>query len=291
MKRYQITANNIIGHLEVQLSKSDPGKKFLALIKYLIGIKALIEPDEDMRSLIFGPFLNGQDSPHNAVLDYFEYLRDYLLLIATPRQVSEWDAWSKFFILHETIQQGHPELSGVETFYPPVIEPFWHPGYRFLLPDNHEGVDIYPDLRTIPKQEAMQDVHLLASGVCMYMGRSIGLHDGLLAIFRHRQADGSDVISSYGHLKTLPNITIGEKCLGGQVIGQIATPNNPPHGFLHFSLAYGPSWEIYLSKNANIPLNVGPTWIKNYFISPAKFFADKSLIPREVLKNSNHTPM
>jgi hypothetical protein len=103
--------------------------------------------------------------------------------------------------------------------------------------------------------------------------------------------DGSEVITSYGHLETLPNIRIGEKCIGGQVVGQISIPKNPPQGFLHFSLAYGPSWEIYLRKNPNIPLNVGPTWIKNYFINPASFFSKKSLVPGDGLKNSHQIPM
>jgi hypothetical protein len=291
MKRYGIAANNITGHLEIQLSKSDPGKKFLALIKYLVGVKALIEQDEAMRMLVFGQFLDeGGDSRH-AVLAYFEYLRDYLMLTATPRQVSEWEAWSKYFILYETIQHGCPQLSGVETHYPPVVEPSWQPGYHFIIPDNHEGIDIYPDLRAIPNLDPRQDVQLMASGICIYLGRSTGLHDGQLAIFRHRQVDGSEVISSYGHLNGLANLKIGEKYTGGQVIGQITTPKTPPHGFLHFSLAYGPSWDIYLNKSANIPLNVGPTWIRNFFINPSKYLANKSLVPGDVLKNSHHIPI
>jgi hypothetical protein len=49
MKRYQIPASNILGHLEIQMNKSDPGKIFLTLIRYLVGIKALVEDDLTMR--------------------------------------------------------------------------------------------------------------------------------------------------------------------------------------------------------------------------------------------------
>jgi hypothetical protein len=291
MKRYNIPVHNIIGHLEIQLSKPDPGKKFLALIKYLIGIKALIEPEEKMQLLIFGQHLDGQNSPTQAVLAYFDYLRDYLMLTATPRHVSEWDAWSKFFLTRDLIYQGRSELSNVEAFYRPVIKPSWQPGYRFIVPENHEGVDIYPDQREFPKHNHTHNIHLMATGKCIYLGRSEGLHDGQLSIFRHRQVDGSEIISSYGHLNALANLKVGEKYTGGQIIGHITTPKNPPHGFLHFSLAYGPSWDIYLKNSPNIPLNVGPTWIKNYFFNPSGFFTDNTLVPGDIVKNFRYFPL
>jgi hypothetical protein len=291
MKRYRISANNITGHFEIQLSKPDPGKKFLALIKYLIGIKALLQGEEEMLMLVFEQFLDGPDSHLDAVLDYFKYLRHYLMLTASPRQISEWDAWSKYFTLYEAIQNGYLRLSGVDTYFQPVIDPIWEPGYRFLIPDNHEGIDIYPDLRDLPTHNHVQDVQLLANGICIYLGKSLGLHDGLLAIFRHRQVDGSEVISSYGHLGSFANLKVGGKFSGGQVIGKITTPKHPPHGFLHFSLAYGPSWDIQLKNNPSIPLNVGPTWIRNYYINPSTFLADKLVVPGDVLKKAKFTPI
>lgn len=291
MKRYRIPVNNIIGHHEIQLSKSDPGKKFLALIKYLIGVKALIEPDDNMKLLVFGQSLESYESPKHAVQAYFGYLRDYMMLIATPRQVSEWDAWTKFFMVSDIIQLGYHEFSGIDTYYLPVIEPSWQPGYRFIVPENHEGTDIYPDLRENTRYNHTQDIRLMGTGTCMFLGKSDGLHDGKLAVFRHRQADGSEIISSYGHLRSLTNIKVGEIYPGGQVIGHIATPKNPPHGFLHFSIAFGPTWDIYLQKNANIPLNVGPTWIRNYFINPSHYFVDKSFGPGGGIDILTHIPI
>jgi hypothetical protein len=41
MRRYNITANNIFGHNEVQLNKPDPGKKFMAFMRLLIGAKTI----------------------------------------------------------------------------------------------------------------------------------------------------------------------------------------------------------------------------------------------------------
>jgi hypothetical protein len=291
MKRYRISAKDISGHLEIQLSKPDPGKKFLALIKFLIGIKALIDQDDDMRMLVYGPFLNGQNTIKDGVLAYFQYLREYMILVASPRQVSEWDVWSKYFPVYEMLHGGNSTLPCAEVFYLPLLEPSWQPGYIFLDPDNHEGIDIYPDYRPFPKRGFGQNVHLLANGVCVYLGKSGGLHDGQLAIFRHRQVDGSEVITSYGHLNSIANIEVGGKYSGGQVIGKILTTRNPPNGYLHFSIAYGPAWDIYLRKNANIPLNVGPTWINNFFINPDVYFTDNSAVPLEEFKDFPQTPI
>lgn len=293
MKRYSIPANNIMGHFELQMSKSDPGKKFLALIKYLIGIKALIEVDNDMKHLVFGGFLKSPDLAKGAVLSYFKYIRDYLVLTATPRQINQWDAWSKCLIVYEIIKEGRAIQSRAETYYSPLTNRFWQTGFRYLMPDNHEGIDIYPDIQYAATNNQMQEIRLLSSGICIYLGRCNGLHDGLLAIFRHRLEDGSEIISSYGHLDEIAGIKIGSSYPGGSIIAKIGTPQTPPHGYLHFSLAYGPSWELYLNRNGSIPLNVGPTWIRNYFIDPAHFLYGKTPTPgggdEDTPSSSRHT--
>jgi hypothetical protein len=111
-----------------------------------------------------------------------------------------------------------------------------------------------------------------------------------LAIFRHRQQDGSEIISSYGHLDALANLKVGEKYTGGEIIGKISTPEKTFHGFLHFSLAYGPSWEIYLNKSPNIPLNAGSIWIKNFFFDPSNFLSREVITRGGLTKNPRFTP-
>jgi len=278
MLRYRIPANNILGHLEIQLSKPDPGKKFLAMIKYLIGLKALVESNEIMRMLVFGQFIQSAGNPKGAVLAYFRYLREYLELTASPRQIFEWDAWSKFLESYDLVQEKDPKYSNLGPFFLPLQEPLWQPGYSYLVPDNHEGIDIYPNPITATGMDIDLGVHLLANGDCIHVGKSIGLHNGKLAVFRHRLEDGSEVISSYGHLDELSNIKVGGNYAGGQVIGKIQTANETSPGYLHFSLAYGPSWDVYLNRSANIPLNAGPTWIRQYFLNPTTFLTERSLI-------------
>ncbi len=57
MKRYKISALDVLGHNELSLDKADPGKLFMATIRYLLGVKALIDADEEMKELVFGRFL------------------------------------------------------------------------------------------------------------------------------------------------------------------------------------------------------------------------------------------
>ncbi|MCK4725183.1 MAG: N-acetylmuramoyl-L-alanine amidase, partial [Anaerolineales bacterium] len=78
MRRYNITANNIFGHNEIQLNKPDPGKKFMGFMRYLIGAKAMLDNDPQMNQLVFGNFLYEQKDTLQAVKRYFKYVYDYL---------------------------------------------------------------------------------------------------------------------------------------------------------------------------------------------------------------------
>jgi hypothetical protein len=53
------------------MRKSDPGKKFMAFIRYIIGIYALYAKDEVFFRLVFGNFLNYDQDPWTAVRQYF----------------------------------------------------------------------------------------------------------------------------------------------------------------------------------------------------------------------------
>lgn len=267
MKRYAIPAKDIMGHFELQLNKPDPGKKFLALFKYLIGIKALIEDDEEMNALVFKPFVSS-DGGNNPVLTYFKIIRDYLFLTTSPRQINEWYAWSKFLFAYDAIQGMPSGKFLTNEFYYPIRKPYWKPDYKFPEPSSHEGIDFYPYLSETSRDHLDVNVHLIANGTCIYFGESKGSYGGQFAIFKHRQKDGSEIISYYSHLKTIWNLKLGKNYQGGWLIGSISNPQDPPYGFLHFSLAYGPTWEIYLNQSPNIPLNAGPTWIQTYFIDP-----------------------
>jgi hypothetical protein len=281
MQRYRIPALNLMGHFELQLSKPDPGKKFLALIKHLIAVKALVDPDPDLKQLVFGPFLEVAGTREKAVVAYFRYLREYLFLTASPQHIYEWDAWSKYLPTYEVLTNGNPQPDGCHTHFAPLDAPTWQGRFTYLNPENHDGIDIYPAPQTVAGSDQERQVYLLASGTCIHLGNSTGIHDGLLAVFRHRQADGSEIITSYGHLDEFVGLQVGNDYSGGQVIGKINTSKSAPHGYLHFSVAYGPAWEISLHDNPNTPLNAGPTWIRNHFLDPA------SLLPTNVPKVTN----
>ncbi len=290
MQRYRIPAINLMGHFELQLSKPDPGKKFLAMIKYLIAVMALVEPDQDLKELVFGSFLGAAGSRHAAVKAYFHYLREYILLTTSPQQIYEWDAWSKFLIFSETLATGTPWQDGCQAYYPPLKEPTWKQGFNYLTPVNHDGIDIYPAPQTATGNHQERGVHLLTTGTCIYLGKSSGLHSGYLAVFRHRQAKGSEFITSYGHLDAFVDLQLGAEYPGGRLIGKINTPISAPHGFLHFSVAYGPAWETSLHLNPNTPLNAGSTWIRNHFMDPAGFLPVLGPAQVGALKNTHIRP-
>jgi hypothetical protein len=289
MKRYRIKAIDIMGHFELQLGKPDPGKKLLALIKFLIGIKALIEDDDEMKTLVFSPF-EAAGSPQEQTLAYFSFIRNYLLLTTSPKQIYEWDAWSKYLVTIDVLKGDgiNPRIAKGFTF--PLAKPYWTPGNRFLEPSNHEGVDLYPNHREVYIHGLEQNVYLIANGVCIYLGESGEIHDGLLAIFKHRQVDGSEIISYYGHLRKFRNLEVGFEYRAGWAIGTISTPQEPPYGYLHFSIAYGPSWEGYLQHHPKIPIHVDPVWVDRYFIDPMDFLTKAPMIQRNDQKNTRLIP-
>ena len=273
MKRYNISAMNILGHHEIQLGKADPGKKFLSLIRFLIGMKALIEHDEKMQYLVFGQFFGQENNPQQAVQKYFKFIRDYLMLVGRPQQVYEWEALCSYWFVYDTIAN-HIHSSSVplaETFIPPLGGSTSQVGNKFLIPENHEGVDLQFDLNdnNINKL-SLAPVQLIARGKCVYAGDCTGLHPGKLAMFRHRQPDGAEVVTVFGHLKEFGALKIGDFYPQGYPIGNIESHKNHP-AFLHFAIAYGATWDLDLHKNPNIPPNAGFTWIQERYLEPYKF--------------------
>jgi murein DD-endopeptidase MepM/ murein hydrolase activator NlpD len=114
-------------------------------------------------------------------------------------------------------------------------------------------------------------VRLAADGVCLYAGRSQGQCAGKMAIFRHRERDGAEILTLYSHLSELSNLSVGEVCRSGQVIGKIAAPQVFMERFLHFAVAYGATWETDLVQHPDLPLNASPEWIRERFVDPLTY--------------------
>lgn len=266
MRRYRIPVQNLLGHQEIDLGKSDPGKKFLALVRLLLGIKALLEPDLLLKELVFGGFLRHAGSPLEAITRYFQSVRSYLCLVDVPRRVYEWEVDSQFWAFYDRLA-GKSGLATCEaSVYSPVIEQIEYAGERFLVPEDHAADDIY---RFGSKQKARETaVHLAGSGLCMHAGTLLGSHLGNTAIFRHRLPGGAEILTVYGNLGQLNPLVPGRFYPQGAQLGILEYPWAYADNFLHFSVAYGAVWEKSLRERPNLTESADRTWMLDRYMQP-----------------------
>ena len=272
MRRYNINANNIFGHNEIQLNKADPGKKFMAFMRFLIGAKAMLENDPRMNQLVFGNFLYEQVDTLQATQRYFKYVYDYLLMVSRPRFVYEWEGQSGYWFLDDLLdnQPGGTLISS--RFISPLTGEFTSPGRTFTSPDNHEGIDMHREISSFDRNDPNHSqAHLTADGECIYLGDFSGCCGGLMAIFRHRQRNGSQVLSIYGHLDNIEDIKVGSQYPLMYPLGAIKQDLEHSDPFLHFAMAYGGTWDTDLKERPAIPLNVGASWIRDRYQQPFNF--------------------
>ena len=269
MRRYQIPGSNLLGHLEIQTSKPDPGKKFMALMRCLLGALALTTNDVTLKELLFARHLGTHNDPWRAVRTYFQFGRDYLLLTGRPVQVYEWEAESGYWLLADRLSGAvHTPLPAAAHFLPPLPGAQPVVGAVFTNPHNHAGVDFY-----LPASRAGESmpVVLTAPGQCLHTAQVRNHHPGSYqAIFRHRQADGAEVLSLYANLSSLAPLQLGPLYPAGQPVGELRVDAARTF-ILHFGLAYGATWETDLHNNADIPLNASVTWIRQRFIDPLPY--------------------
>ena len=276
MKRYGISASNILGHNEIQLGKPDPGKKFTALILYLVGVKALLENDERMFQLVFGQFIDPDLDARQAVRRYLKFIRDYLLLVSNQRGVYEWEAASNYWFTYDLFSDDSSLAHVADQFYWPINGKGQVNGNTYLDPHNHEGVDVSPD-KTDPfrSEFAESAINLVANGKCLFLGEVGGLCRGKIAIFRHRQTDGAEIISIYRHLTDHGEIKVGKQYPKGYPIGMITGVEAHNDPFLHFAIAYGATWDADPKNSTNLPLNASESWIRYRFMHPYDYLCRK----------------
>ena len=268
MRRYGVLSSNLLGHLEIQINKPDPGKKFMALVRCLLGSLALSSGDTVLKELCFSQYLGEDGDPWRAVRVYFQFVRDYLLLTGRPNQVYEWEAESGYWALADQLpEHSHTPLPPAPHFHLPLPGAAPVVGATFLVPHNHAGVDLY-----LPASRAnmLADVQLSAAGQCLYAGPLRSQHAGFQAFFRHRQSDGAEVLSHYANLARLSDLQPGALYPSGQVIGQLDSGSGRAF-VLHFAIAYGAAWETSLRSNPEIPLNASLTWIRERFLDPVAY--------------------
>ena len=292
MKRYNIPASNILGHNEIQLNKGDPGKQFMATIRHLVGVKALLENDSQMKDLVFGQFVDKNEDKKGASKKYFDFVRDYLVMTSTPKEVYQWEANSKYWFLYDHLYKNE-ELLIADTFQMPVQKVEGRNivyGSKFLNPEYHEGVDINLQATYKINEDLGTPIELVANGECIFAEKipgSPGL--GNTIMFKHRLPNGSEVITSYGHLNEIgERIKVGKKYNIGQRIGTMGNTNGQLDSHLHFAVAYGATWDIHLSYKPYVPNSVNAAWISQRFINPLAFIGDQiksNLVSTETIED------
>jgi len=271
MRRYNITANNLLGHHEIQLGKADPGKKFLALIRYLIAVKALVDRDPVMYRLVFGQFLDHEKGPGQAVSKYFRFVRDYLVLVGTQRDVYDWEGMSGYWLTHSLTNQ--TKIVVANKYRPPLPHLLSSSTKIYLDPENHEGIDLpgWEEKNTGKQIPHQANIQLLADGVCLYVGESDRCHQGKTAIFSHIREDGAQFLSIYANMTDLGELALQKHHPIGYPVGTIITDSAHPNPSLHLAIAYGATWDTDLSARAAIPYNAGMTWIQARYMNPIDY--------------------
>jgi len=157
-------------------------------------------------------------------------------------------------------------------------------GKFFLRPENHNGVDLFLRDERSTRATIQQRARLIAAGKCLFAGSSQHCQGGHAAIFRHRQADGAEVLSVYSHLKEPGDIRIGNIYPAGYWLGSLDEHSARQDSYLHFSVAYGASWDIGLNRGPDIPLNAGVSWIRQRYIEPLEYLAKHTHdVPEDVI--------
>lgn len=270
MKRYGIQAVNILGHHEIQLGKADPGKKFMALMRFLIGIKALVERDAEMMQLVFGQFLDASGGPAQAVSRYFRFVRDQLVLVGTQRQVYEWEATCHYWV--SCARVANTQLGIASNFQTPFEELQLSRTLNFLHPENHEGVDLLiRGAKNRYNSIATTDVRLVADGTCLFTGEIDRCIPGQAAIFNHYQQDGAQILTVFGNLSSLGNLQAGKRYPGGYHVGAIESTRFRWNPSLHFAIAFGATWDTDLRAQPFIPFNAGTSWILSRYLDPLTY--------------------
>ena len=270
MKRYHIRATDLLGHHEIQLGKSDPGKIFMSMLRFLIGILAVREGDPKSLNLVFGDFISAEDQPIDAVKRYFNFVRNYLVLVGTPKQVYQWEATTNFWLAYDVLKgRGTIPTDSRSTFSSPVLSAKIYADSGYLSPHNHEGADF--NLR-----EQSSFVRLISSGICLFAGDTADPHWGKIALFRHRETNGAEIVAVYAHLTDISDLEAGSLYPQRFPVGNVQKPNSYQDAYLHMAIAYGATWDTDLKYSPVPPKNAGSSWILPRYLDPVSYIDEQS---------------
>lgn len=269
MLRYRLPAKSLMGHHELSLGKPDPGKNFLALIRYLVGVLALTDGSETFQELVFGQYFEPGASRDIAYRRYFDFVRDYLVLTNTPARLYRWEGASHYWLLADQLPGAARRLPTAADYITPLSGQATLAGQVFLRPESHEGIDLYSPVKSGAK--LAHNVRLVAPGECLFADKARGSHGGQRAVFRHRQPDGAEFLTVYGHMAGLPELKTGLVYPAGYDLGLTDGGHNAHDPFLHFAMGYGAAWETALAHQPDVPLNAGYSWVRQHFMDPLAY--------------------
>jgi len=290
MKKYRIPALNILGHNEISLNKADPGKMFLATIRYLVCVKCLVNNDQLFHELVFEPFYtqaavqNSDAITHKlfsdselslnirkqAIINCLKYIRSYLLLVDTPANVYRWELICRYWEVYDLLVPEEKPQATAHEFLFPVEQPHFESRGYFLDENNREGINFHRvESDVVPSGPF--SINLIANGECIFVGISEFYPDSFIAIFKHRLHTSAEVLSIYDNLSDVIDLKLRGNYNGGQVIGNITQKFSYIPAHLHFAIAFGSTWDLHIKDNRSTPLNAGPTWMRARYLDPINF--------------------
>jgi hypothetical protein len=91
VKKYKICpAYDFFGHREFDLGKADPGRRLTYLMKVLVGVECLINKDEELKNVVFGPFVEKSASKIGGVQKYFDFITTYFRISSDASEAEEY---------------------------------------------------------------------------------------------------------------------------------------------------------------------------------------------------------
>jgi hypothetical protein len=272
MERYQLPASAVVGHDEIDLRKGDPGKKFMATVRYLLGLKALVEGDPRMCQLVFGQYYAKGRNALDAIEGYFNFVQAYLARTATPKQVFEWETETNYWLVTDSLAGRSRDFQRTGRLFLPMGELFVSRGSAYLHPESHEGIDLYSNPDPADYLNPVDQAILLSfQGECLYTGLGGGCGIGPAAVFRHRTDSGAEFVSIYGHLSSIGKVTTGKFYPAGYPLGSVRGSGFADDGYLHLAFAYGATWEVSLNNRTSPPAGVSANWLRDRYLSPVEF--------------------
>lgn len=97
---------DVVGHQELQYDKPDPGKLYVGLVRYLLGILAFANPSTRLSELAFGTKSSSHDRTRLA-RRYFAALAEYVRRLVPPADYEAWVDYTGHVTLMEFLTEEH----------------------------------------------------------------------------------------------------------------------------------------------------------------------------------------